>query len=208
MDECESRCNKTKQNCFYVFRSHQIYKSSRSLTAPQSFTPNTLTTFKGWEGGGTVTFRHEAPMPLPYRARSPVSGTLIPDVCSELCGSPELTTPTHWQAEPQRCGDDLHARNAGGGPKSFRTWLLLCLNTHLNPDLEAPRSLAKVNYWQLLKSPLHVQFSLLESSFLPRANAAHTPGFTQIPAPVGSNTQTTQAVWALPALLCPLFFST
>ena len=111
------------------------------------------------------------------------------------------------KAEPQRCSDDLHARNAGGGPKAFRTWLL-CLNTHLNPDLEAPRSLAKINYWQLLKSPLHVQFSLLESSFLPRANAAHTPGLTQIPAPVGSNTQTTQAVWALPALLCPLFFST
>ena len=64
-----------------------------------------------------------------------------------------------------------------------------------NPHLEAPRFLTKINYWQLLKSPLDVQFSVLESSFLPQNNAAHILGLTQTPAPVGSNTQTIQAAW-------------
>ena len=47
-----------------------------------------------------------------------------------------------------------------------------------------------------------MQFSLLESSFLPENDAAHILGPTQTPAPVGSNTQTTQAVWpSHPSLL-------
>ena len=61
----------------------------------------------------------------------------------------------------------------------------------LQPHLEASQSLAKINHWQLLKSSLHVQISLLESSFLPQNNAVHTLGLTQTPAPVESNTQTT-----------------
>lgn len=69
---------------------------------------------------------------------------------------------------------------------------------HLSQPPPGTRLNLRLNHWQLLKSrvtcrPSHMQFFLLESSFLPWASAAHAPRLAKIPTPMGSNPQTTKS---------------
>lgn len=127
-----------------------------------------------------------------------VSDTLMPNICSELCGWQVLVTPWHWQGwaqEMQRWSPPL-------GPRK-KSKVLQDPTPSPLPQLSQPppgtRLDLRLNHWQLLKSgvtcrPLHMQFFLLESSFLPWASAARALRLAQIPAPVGRNPQTTCAL--------------
>lgn len=118
----------------------------------------------------------------------------MPHTCSELCGSQVLVIPRPWQGwapELLRSSPCSGRRKKSSDSLSAST---LTSSSTWNP----PQSPAKMNYWHLWKSGvtcrlLHIKFFLLESSFLPRASAAQAPRLIQIPAPVGSNPQTTKS---------------